>query len=46
MLFTSEKTGIAISWFVELVFVLFFVGVVMYKITCSWIKRQGAPNVS
>ena len=29
MLFTSENIGIAISWFVELEFVLFFVGVVI-----------------
>ena len=29
MLFTSENTDIAIWWFVELVFVLFFVGVVI-----------------
>ena len=28
MSFTSENTGIAISWFVELLFVLFYVGFV------------------
>ena len=39
MSFTSENTGIAISWFVELLFVLFCIGFVIYQITC-----QGAPN--
>ena len=33
--FTPENTGIAISWFVELLFVLFYVGFVIYQRTCQ-----------